>query len=407
MSGLWMAFFLYGMSPGFYTTALTNILTAHGLGNEWVGRAFLAGPVAAMISPLFFGALADNRFAGQKLYGCLGLCSAVLLAIAFRALDTGASPWTFIVLLISSSIVAAPMSSMLTSIAMSHMLSGERDFPLVRLGGTIGWMLAGYLLSYALHADRSAMAGYAGAATRIVGGVVAFFLPATPPIGNSRSLRTLLGFDAFRLLRERDHFVFFAVTALLSAPLMAFYMHTPRHLEFLGNQHAAATMTFGQISEIGAMLVMSSFMLRFRVKTLLMAALLLSTLRFVLFAIAGETQQVGWVIAGIGLHGMCYTFYFITGQLFLDRRVEPGMRNQAQGLLSLVSTGLGSLVGTFSSRWLWSITMTEGHSDWTGYWLAQAACIAVCIPLLAVFYRGIAPGVRAMNEPEDIADSGT
>jgi len=390
MGKLWEAFFLYGMSPGFYTTALSNVVHAHGLSDEWVARAFLATPLAAMISPVIFAAMADNRFAGQKLYGWISLLSAVPLAAAFYALDHGARPELFVLLLIVSSIVSAPMSSMLTGIAMAHMHSGERDFPRVRLGGTLGWMLAGFLLSYALHADRSAMAGYAGAVTRVIGGLAAFRLPATPPAGNSRSLRTLLGFDAWKLLRERDHLVFFGITALLSAPLAAFYMHAPRHLETLGDNHAAATMTLGQFSEIAAMLVLPVFMLRFRVKTMLMAALLLSTLRFLLFAVAGETHSPGWLWGGIALHGMCYTFYFITAQLFLDRRVPLGVRNQAQGLLSLVSSGLGALVGTFSARGLLALAMSESHGGWTTYWLAQAGCIALCIPLLGFFYRGLA-----------------
>ncbi len=390
LAGLFGVFFLLGMSPGYYVPALSNILAAKGLGSEWVARAFLAGPIAALVSPLIVGALADNHYAAQKLFGWIGMISGLLLGSAFWALDHGLSPWWFIGLLAASSIVAAPMWGMLTSLSMVHLRSSESEFPIVRLGGTLGWMAAGYLTSFVLMADNSPMAGYAAAFTRLAGGMVSFFLPHTPPAGSSRSLRTLLGLDAFRLLKERDHLVFFSVTTLLSIPLAAFFMHTPLHLQALGNPKAAATMTIGQISEIGAMLVMAAVMVRFRVKTVLMVALVLSTLRYALFAVAGGTGSSHWLIAGIALHGMCYTLYFITGQLFLDRRVEPGMRSQAQGLLTLASNGVGSVVGTLIARQLYDFTVGGHHGGWSTYWGIQAACTALCVPVLAFFYHGVA-----------------
>jgi MFS family permease len=198
--------------------------------------------------------------------------------------------------------------------------------------------------------------------------------------------------DAFRLLGERDHLVFFSVTTLLSIPLAAFFMHTPIHLSALGIEKATATMTIGQISEIAAMLLMSVVMTRFRVKTVLMVALALSALRYFLFSIAGATGGSAWLIGGIALHGLCYTLYFITGQLFLDRRVEPEMRSQAQGLLSLVSNGLGSVIGTLLSVRLHDFTVGAGHGGWSTYWFIQGACIAICLPILMIFYHGVAAG---------------
>lgn len=385
------------MAPGYYTPAIPNILHAKGLGSEWLSLAFLAGPVASMISPLIIGAMADNRFAAQKVVGFIGILSSCFLASAFSVLDHNGSPWAFIGLLACSSIVAAPMSSMLATISMVHLKSGEKEFPIVRLGGTLGWMAAGYITSFVLFADASPKAGYAAAITRCVCGISAFFLPNTPPLGNSRSLRTLLGLDAFRLLRERDHLVFFSVTLLLSIPLAAFFMHTPMHLFALGNDKPTATMTIGQISEIAAMLLMSVVMTRFRVKTVLMVALVLSALRYVLFAVAGMTGASTWLIGGIALHGLCYTLYFITGQLFLDRRVDPGMRTQAQGLLSLVSNGIGSVIGTLLAVKLYDFTVGGGHGGWATYWWIQAACIAVCVPILAIFYQGVAASRRTAD----------
>jgi len=287
------------------------------------------------------------------------------------------------------------MASMLASISMVHLKSGEQEFPIIRLGGTLGWMAAGFITSFVLFADASPRAGYAAAVTRCTCGIFCFFLPHTPPLGRSRSLRTLLGLDAFKLLKERDHLVFFSVTALLSIPLAAFFMHTPMHLAALGNEKPTATMTIGQISEIAAMLLMSIVMTRFRVKTVLMFALALSALRYVLYAIAGTTGSSTWLIGGIALHGLCYTLYFITGQLFLDRRVEPGMRTQAQGLLSLVSNGIGSVIGTLLAVKLHDFTVGAHHGGWAAYWGIQAGCIALCVPILAIFYQGVAATKRS------------
>ena len=390
LGGLWTVFFFLGMSPGYYTPALSNILASRGLGSEWVAYAFMVGPIAALISPLIVGSIADNRFPAQKVFAVIGMVSGLLLACAFAALERLNAPYLFLGLFAAASIVAAPMWSMLASIAMVHLRSGEREFPVVRLGGTLGWMAAGVLTSFVFHFEGSPGAGYAAAITRFIGAAFALLLPNTPPMGNSRSLRTLLGLDAFKLLKERDHLVFFSVTALLSIPLAVFFMHTPMHLIALGSTTPSATMTIGQISEIAAMLLMSVVMNRFRVKTVLMVALGLSALRYAFFSVAGATGNTAWLITGISLHGLCYTLYFITGQLFLDRRVDPSMRTQAQGLLTLASNGVGSVLGIAFGKFLYDYAVVQQHGGWTAYWWVQAALTALCLPVMAIFYQGVA-----------------
>lgn len=385
---LWVAFFLIGMSPGFFYPALTNILTARGLDTTIIQWTWMVGPLASLISPVFVGALADNRVSVQKLLGWIGVISAGLLAAAFRVIEVNGSPAVFLSLLFASSIVAAPAWGMMASLCLVHLKSGEREFPLVRLGGTVGWIIAGLLLSFALKADTSPVAGYAGAAARLVGGLFCFGLPKTPPLGRSRSLRALLGLDAFRLLRERDHFVFFTVTALLSMPLTAFYMWTPKHLAETGDSHVAATMALGQISEVVAMLLMSMLMVRFRVKTLLSFSLALTAVRYGLFAWSGASGGSLGLVSGVALHGICYTLYFITAQLFLDRRVPVGMKSQAQGLLSLFSNGIGSLTGTFLVRAWYDHAVAAGHGGWLMFWGLLGVFLALLTLLFALAYVG-------------------
>jgi len=376
------------MAPGFWLPALTNILEAEGL-SSWVALAFVVPPLCALVSPLIGGALADQRIAANRLYVWTSLLSAGVLMAAFAALDAGWNPWWFIALLGAYSLVSGPSWGVLATIALSNLPHGERQYPLVRLGATLGWMLAGVMTSYLFHADTSPVAGYASAGVRFLTGVVGWMLPHTPPLGRATSWKSRLGLDAFTLLKQRDHCVFFVVTALFSIPLSAFYMYAPEHLRSLGDQHSTATMTIAQISEVAAMLLVGTVMMRFRVKVVLLWALALSVLRFAMSAYAGASGLIYWHIGGIALHGMCYTFYFITAQVFLDRRVDPGLKGQAQGLLVLVSGGIGPLLGALVCGGLRRHYVDASGHGWMEFWSILAAMIVVCFVIFAVFYRGL------------------
>jgi MFS family permease len=385
---LFVVFFLQGMTPGFWMPALTNILKAHGL-SSWVAVIFCVMPLCAMISPLIGGALADQRIAAQRLLVWTSLLSGVAVLAAFGSMHAGWHPVWFVFLLGVYSLFSGPSWGLITTIALTHLPRGERQFPLFRLGATLGWVVAGLLTSYVLHADTSPTAGFASAVTRFLGGMAAFMLPHTPPLGKGSSWQSRLGLDAFSLMKNRDHCVFFVVTALFSIPLAAFYIYAPELLKVLGDHHAAGTMTLAQVTEVVAMLVVGSVMVRYRVKTVLLWALGLSVVRFGMSAYAGATGLIGWHIGGIILHGMCYTFYFITAQVFLDRRVDPGLRGQAQGLLTLVSGGLGPLVGAALCGWLRNHLVTADGHGWMDFWATLSAMIAVCFIIFAVFYRGL------------------
>ncbi|MDP3851586.1 MAG: MFS transporter [Luteolibacter sp.] len=385
---LWIAFFLQGMTPGLWLPALTNILGARGL-DAWVPAVFVVSPVCALISPLIGGALADQRMAAERLFAWSSLLSAVALFAAFAVLDADWNPAWFVSLLGLYSLFAGPQWGVLATVSLTHLSHGERQFPLVRVGATIGWVVGGLMTSFVLRADTSPLAGYASAIVRLLAGLVAFYLPHTPPLGvRGTSLKARLGFGAFSMLRQSDHCVFFVVTALFSIPLSAFYMYGPEFLKVLGDAHPAGTMTLAQVLEVGSMLLMGLVMTRFRVKIVLSWALGLSVLRFAMSAWAGTSGLIGWHIAGIALHGMCYTFYFITAQVFLDRRVDPGLKGQAQGLLAMVSGGLGPLIGALVCGWMRQYYVTPDGNGWDWFWGVLAAMIAVCFALFVVLYRG-------------------
>lgn len=384
---LWLASFFQGISTGFWMPALTNILNAHGMG-KWVGWAFAVPPICALFSPLIGGALADERISAQKLLGWCSLVGAVMLFLAFGSLDAGFGPFWFLFFLAVYSTSSGPTWGLLATISMTHLGDEGRRYPLVRVGATIGWIVAGFLTSYTLHADSSPIAGYAGAATRIACGLLAFCLPHTPPLGLGTSWRSALGLGAFTLFKERNHAVLFTITGVFSIPLVAFYMYSPELFEALGDKTPTASMTIAQWSEIAAMLLLGAMMVRYRLKTLLLWGLGLSAVRFAMSGYAGMSGIIGWHTFGVALHGVCYTIYFVTAQVYLDRRVDPSMRGLAQGLLGLMAAGIGPLVGAFFCRWLRFVCVDQNGQGWGIFWGILAAIIAACWLAFGILYRG-------------------
>ncbi len=385
---LWLAFFVQGMTPGFWFPALTNILEASDLGN-WVMLAFVVPPICSLISPLIAGALADQWGSADRLFAWSSIICALALAAAFGALDAGWHPMWFLALLGIFSLFATPQWGLLATISLTHLSHGERQYPLVRVGATIGWISAGLLTSYVLRMDTSPKIGYVAAAARLIGGIMAFKLPHTPPLGKSGSWKSRLGFDAFSLMKDRNLRVFFLVTVLFSIPLTAFYMYAPEFLKQLGDPHPTATMTTAQGLEIVTMLMLGTLMTRYRVKTLLLWALGISVLRYGMSALAGETGMIAWHIAGVALHGICFTFFFITAQVYLDQRVAPALKGQAQGLLSIASNGIGPLLGALFCGWLRVRCIQDGIQGWSLFWSVLALTITVCFVIFALFYHSV------------------
>lgn len=378
------------MSPGFWLPAITNILTAEGL-SGWVALVFLVPPLASLVSPLIGGALADQRVSANRLYVYSSSIGVFALFAAFWCLNHGLHPWWFIGLLGVYSLVSGPSWGLLTTITLTHLPNGEKQFPLVRLGATFGWISAGLMTSYLLAADVSPKVGYAAVAARVCSVFFGWFLPDTPPLGKASSWRSRLGLDGWALMKQRDNAVFFIVTTLFTIPLTAFYMYAPELLKVLGDKKPTATMAIAQISEILGMLFVGHVILRYRMKWILLSALGLSVARFAMSSYAGAVGSIPWHIAGIALHGVCYTFYFITAQVFLDRRVEPGLRGQAQGLLTISSSAIGPLLGALVCNGLRNNYVTANGQGWAEFWGILAAMISVCFFIFLIFYQGISP----------------
>lgn len=375
-------------APGAWVPVLSNVLETRGW-SKTITWAFLVPPLAGLISPLIFSAGADQRVSAEKLLGTIILAGSVFLGLAFYSLDQWQSPKLFLLFLMINALISAPSWGLLTTIALNNLDDETRRFGRYRVWGTIGWVLVGLGVSY-YALDKAVEVGYIACAFRIIAGTCCFLLPHTPPMAKgAKGWKSTLGLDSLRILRDSDHRVYIISTFLLSIPLSAFYMHTPLHLSHLGWESVAAGMSLGQLSEILAFLMMGYWMTRVRLKTLMTIAIVCGVLRYALYAMGGAFPHVAWILVGLSLHGICFTFFFETGRVFLNRRVEEGLRAQVQALITLASFGMGSLVGTLVCGSLYESMVAEGGAGWTAYWsLLATMCLATGV-YFVLGYRGL------------------
>ena len=378
-----MVFCLLAAAPGAWLPVLSNVLAARGLDGA-IAWAFLVGPIAGMISPLLFSARADQRIPAEKLVGIIITGGSIFLWAAFRALEAGSPTW-FLVFMMINALISAPAWGLLTTIALNSLEDEQRSFGFYRVWGTIGWVVVGLSISW-FGLDESTKVGDVAFGVRVVAGLCAFLLPHTPPVASdSTGWRSALGLDSLRIFQNRDHRVYLVSTFLLSVPLAAFYMHTPIHLRELGFGSVAAGMTLGQVFEIVAFLMMGFWLSRVRIRTLLIVAMVCAIIRYVLFALGGVVPHFAWLLVGLSLHGICWTFFFETGRVFLNRRVDQRFRAQVQALVTFASMGLGSLVGTLVCWALHDWMVVGGIGGWTCYWASLAI---MCLGTLVYFLLG-------------------
>lgn len=391
-----MVFFLISVPMGMWLPSLPNILETRGIG--WVlPYAFAVAPAVGLFSPLIFGSMADYRFSAQKLLGFLSIGGAVFLALAFLSIELGWGPWAYLGFQTMNSLLSAPMWALLSTVAFANLENADQSYPRYRVWGTLGWMAAGISVSW-LGWDNSTMTGIAAAGVRVVLGLVCFMMPDTPPQGDPGkgrpSWRKYLGLDAMVLFKSQNMRVFLLTTVLFAIPLGAFYMCTPILLKDLGDVHPTASMTLGQLTEIVAMFMLGGLMARGKLKGVFVAALVIGLLRYVLCAVGGGTGSLLWVWIGIAMHGPCYTFFYVTGQMLVDKRVQPRMRGQAQALLSTL-TGLGSLLGSLLCGLYYRMVM-RASGDWVIFWGGLSAAVLACIIYFVSCYRN--------TDPEDLPE---
>jgi nucleoside transporter len=264
-----------------------------------------------------------------------------------------------------------------------------KEFPAVRVLGTIGWIVAGLLISF-LNIESSAMTFRIAAGCSLLLGIYSFFLPNTPPRNQNNNISSILGLDALVLLKNRSFSVFIIASVLICIPLSFYYGFTNAFLNDIRIENAAGKMTLGQTSEIVFMLLIPFLFYRLGFKKMLLIGMLAWVIRYVFFAFGDGGSNLWMLYAGIILHGICYDFFFVAGQIFVDNKAGESVKSAAQGMLTLATYGAGMLIGSYASGFLTEkysfITNGVTHYDWQSVWLIPAGIAFVVTILFVLFF---------------------
>lgn len=377
-----------------------------------IGQAYSTSAIAAIIAPLFVGLVADRFLPGQMVLGGLHLLNAGLLFATASATD----PVSFYWLLLASGLCYMPTLALVNSVSFDHLSAPQKQFPLVRVWGTIGWIAAGITVGSLLprlmagglptgieslvlgdtvgnDAGKTNLPFLVAAVVSALLGLYAFTLPSSPPKGQGEpvSIARLLGLDAVGLLKAPAFATFAAASFLICIPLAVYYSKANEYISAMKIQEtlglgSETVMTFGQMSEIGFMLLMPLFLARYGVKTMLLGGMLAWVVRYLLFAYGAGSAWM--LVAGVLLHGICYDFFFVTGQLYTDHVAPKSMRASAQGLIALLTYGAGMYVGNLVFPAVAGQLATSADEyPWKPFWIVFAIAAAAVMVGFAIAFR--------------------
>jgi nucleoside transporter len=384
---MFLQFFIWG---AWYATG-GNYMKRHGMANV-IYLAYMTSAIGAIISPFFLGMIADRYFPVQKLLGLMHILSGVFVFCApFFAEGNFISTPLFLTFLLLHMLCYMPTVNLAAATAFHLLENREKQFPLIRLFGTLGWIAAGIVVSKLLQADATAMPMRISGMGGILMGVYCFTLPHIPPAGAGKkmSFRDLIGMDVFVRLKSGPFIVFIISLLLISLPFAAYFSYVPVFLQTAGIANPAFKMTFGQMSEIIFLLALPWFFRNFGLKWVLLTGMLAWAGRYALFAYAAP-DAVSWMImAGILLHGCCYDFVYVAGQIYIDKKATPEIRAQAQGLFVLVSYGVGQGLGTLAAGWIFNSIMRKSSSlhQWRVFWTIPLLFAAIVTVLFVFGFR--------------------
>lgn len=389
---MFLEFFIWGSWFVTLGTFLGSNLQATG---AQTGAAFSTQSFGAIIAPFIIGLIADRFFNAEKILGVLHLIGAFLMYQMFNTQDfTAFYPYVFAYM-----VVYMPTLALVNSVSFNQMGDPEKEFSNIRVWGTIGWITAGLMISFIFHWDSAEgiKEGFLkntfmlACVASLILGVFSFTLPKTPPKvnkGEKVTVSGILGLDALKLLKSSDFLIFFLSSILICIPLAFYYQNANPFLTNIGLENPTGKMTIGQISEAFFLLLLPVFFKKFGFKKTLMAGMLAWVIRYTLFAY-GDAGSSSWMlILGIALHGICYDFFFVSGQIYTNARAGETVKSAAQGMITLATYGVGMLIGFWVAGEITdSHKLAEGSFDWNMIWLIPAGIAAVVLILFAVSFK--------------------
>ena len=384
---MFIQFLIWG---AWYVTA-PRVLGPLGFSGGDLGWTYSVGPLAGIISPLFVGMIADRFFATKYVLAAMHLGAAGAMCLAITLMNaTEPNPALINAVFFLHMLCYFPTLALANTIAMQNMTDSEKQFPFIRVFGTIGWIVAGLLLDKVFGWATSMGMFYLAAGAGFVLGAYSLTLPYNPPPSAGRAFRVAeaFGLDALGLLKKPSFLVFMLSSFLICIPLAFYYQMAERTLGAGEVAAPAFKMTFGQMSEVVFLLLMPLFFARFGVKRVLLIGMIAWAVRYGLFAI-GASYAAAWIILpGIMIHGICYGFVYVAGQIYIDKKAPVTIRAQAQGLFVLVTYGLGQGLGTLVAGWIFNRVVTGGTlPEWQIFWIVPLAFATVVTIVFAMFFR--------------------
>jgi nucleoside transporter len=381
---MFLEFFIWGSWFVTMGTYLGKNLLSDGV---QIGSAYSTQSLGAIIAPFIIGLIADRFFAAQKILGFLHLAGGLLLWFASTSLNFE----SFFPFILGYMIAYMPTLALVNSISFKQMKDPGKEFPTIRVFGTIGWIVAGIVIGWLnWEQDGNLVLTFKMASVASIAlGLFSFILPNTPPIkkGEKASLGDILGLDAIGLLKNRSYLIFFIASVAICVPLAFYYNFTNPFLNESGMKGAAGVQTLGQASETLFMILMPLFFVRLGVKKMLAIGMVAWVIRYLLFAFGNADTNYWMLIGGIVLHGICYDFFFVTGQIYTDRLAGERFKSAAQGFITLATYGVGMLIGSIISGMVVDKYVVENGHDWYSIWIVPAIIAAAVSLLFMLFFK--------------------
>ncbi|WP_224484965.1 nucleoside permease [Robertkochia aurantiaca] len=389
---MFLEFFIWG---GWFVTLGTYLGDNLNATGAQTAMAFSTQSWGAIVAPFIIGLIADRYFNAERILGFLHLTGAVLMYLMYQSTDFTA----FYPLVLGYMIAYMPTLALVNSVSFNQMKDPAKEFSFVRVFGTIGWIVAGLTISYVFLWDapeareqgmlRNTFLMVAVASAVL--GLFSFTLPKTPPKVDKDekvSLSDILGLEALKLLKDKNFLVFFIASVLICIPLAFYYQYTNPFLAEIGVNNPTGKMTIGQASEVLFMLLLPFFFKRFGFKLTILAGMLAWTVRYLLFAFGDAGELAFMLIIGIALHGICYDFFFVSGQIYTDSKAGKKYKSAAQGLITLATYGVGMLIGFWvAGQVADSFLLEDGTHQWKDIWMYPAGFAFVVMIIFAILFK--------------------